>query len=75
MKPATSIAAEQSFAPAQYNLGVMYDNGDGVPQDEVEAMRWYRLAADQGFAAALIRKRGLYARLAKTQDLESETAA
>ena len=30
------------------NLGVMYDNGKGVPQDYQEAVRWYRLAAEQG---------------------------
>ena len=27
------LAAEQGHASAQYNLGVMYDNGDGVVQD------------------------------------------
>ena len=36
----------------QYNLGVMYTNGEGVPQDDVEAVKWYRLAADQGNAKA-----------------------
>jgi TPR repeat protein len=30
----------------------MYDNGDGVPKNAVEAVRWYRLAADQGVAQA-----------------------
>ncbi len=30
----------------------MYANGWGVPQDDAEATRWYRLAADQGLAAA-----------------------
>ncbi len=30
----------------------MYTNGDGVPEDNAEAGRWYRLAADQGLAAA-----------------------
>jgi TPR repeat protein len=33
---------------AQYNLGVLYDKGFGVPQDFAEAIRWYRAAADQG---------------------------
>ena len=37
---------------AQYNLGVMYDNGEGVPQDYKEAVKWYRLAAEQGNANA-----------------------
>ena len=44
--------AEQGNANAQYNLGVMYANGNGVPQDDVEAVKWYRLAADQGDADA-----------------------
>jgi len=30
----------------------MYDNGQGVPQDYAEAVKWYRLAADQGNANA-----------------------
>ncbi len=44
--------ASQGNAAAQYNLGVMYANGRGVPQDYVQAMKWYRLAADQGDAKA-----------------------
>ncbi len=30
----------------------MYDNGRGVPQDYQEALKWYRLAAEQGNAIA-----------------------
>ncbi len=30
-------------------LGMRYDEGDGVPQDYSEALRWYRLAAAQGY--------------------------
>ncbi len=37
---------------AQYNLGLMYDKGQGVPQDYAEAMKWYRKAAAQGDAKA-----------------------
>jgi hypothetical protein len=37
---------------AQYNLGVSYKNGNGVAKDDAEALRLYRLAADQGFAKA-----------------------
>jgi len=44
--------AEAGYASAQYNLGVMYDNGAGVVQDYAEAVRWYRLAAEQGNAKA-----------------------
>ena len=42
--------AEQGDADAQYNLGVMYDNGEGVPEDNAEAVKWYRMAAEQGHA-------------------------
>ena len=30
----------------------MYSNGQGVPQDYAEAVRWYLLAAEQGAASA-----------------------
>ena len=42
------LAAEQGDASAQFNLGVMYDNGEGVLKDDAEAVRLYRLAAEQG---------------------------
>lgn len=44
--------AEAGDAEAQYALGVIYDNGRGVPQDDGEAIKWYRLAAKQGIADA-----------------------
>ena len=37
---------------AQFSLGVAYGRGRGVPQDDAEAVGWYRLAADQGHARA-----------------------
>jgi TPR repeat protein len=40
--------AEQGNALAQFNLGVMYDKGDGVPQDYAAAVTWFRKAAAQG---------------------------
>jgi len=45
-------AAEQGDANAQNNVGAMYANGKGVPQDYAQAMRWYRKATEQGDAAA-----------------------
>ena len=44
--------AEQGFAAAQFNLGLMYSSGKGVPQDHAEAAKWYRRASDQGNAGA-----------------------
>ncbi len=40
--------AEQGHLYAQYNLGFMYDNGEGVTQDYKTAVKWYKLAAEQG---------------------------
>ena len=42
------LAAEQGDAQAQFNLGNMHSEGQGVPQDYGEAVKWYRRAADQG---------------------------
>ena len=44
--------AQQGNATAQFGLGVMYDQGRGVPQDYAKALKWYRLAAAQGDAGA-----------------------
>lgn len=44
--------AEQGNAPAQHNLGVMYEKGQGVAKDEAKAVQWYTKAAEQGTAAA-----------------------
>ena len=44
--------ADQGDASAQYNLGLMYAEGQGVPQDYAAAMSWYRKAAEQGNAGA-----------------------
>ena len=44
--------AAQGSTSAQYNVGLMYDKGEGVPQDYAEAVRWYKLAAAQGLADA-----------------------
>ena len=44
--------AEDGDADAQFNLGLMYDTGESVPQDYKEAMKWYSRAAEQGNARA-----------------------
>jgi len=43
---------EQGNAIAQYNLGVLYRKGRGMPQDDVQARKWYDKAAAQGHAKA-----------------------
>jgi formylglycine-generating enzyme required for sulfatase activity len=44
--------AEQGVVSAQARLGVMYAEGEGVPQDHAEAGKWLRKAAEQGYAEA-----------------------
>ena len=42
------MAAEQGLTNAQYNLGFMYNFGEGVPQNDAEAVKWYQKAVEQG---------------------------
>lgn len=44
--------AEQGDTEAQYDLGLMYANGEGVARDDEQAVRWFRSAAEQGDADA-----------------------
>ena len=75
-------SAEQGDATAQYNLALMYDNGRGVPQDYVQAHKWYNLAAarfatweaDIGANAAKSRDH-LTARMTPTQLAEAQKMA
>ena len=48
----TRQLAEQGVAEAQFNLGGMYEKGQGVRQDYAEAVKWYRQAAEQGYVKA-----------------------
>ena len=45
--------AEAGDPDAQYNLGILHDTGQGVPQDYREAARWYGMAGEQNHASAL----------------------
>ena len=45
-------AAEQGDATAQGQLGIMYEDGKGVAQDDKQAVAWFRKAAEQGDANA-----------------------
>ena len=54
-------AAEQEIAEAQFNLGIMYADGRGVPQNDAGAVRLFRMAAEQGFAEAQLNLGGMHA--------------
>ena len=42
------MLAEQGEVDAQYELGLRYRNGDGIPQDHAQAAKWIERAAEQG---------------------------
>ena len=46
------LLANQGNAAGQFSLGVIYSNGEGVPQDYKAAKEWYILAAKQEHAPA-----------------------
>jgi uncharacterized protein len=54
--------ADQGLAGAQFDLGFMYANGHGVPQNYEQALFWYREAADQGYAYAQDEVGSMYAK-------------
>ncbi len=53
--------AERGNASAQHNLSLLYDRGDGVPQNFEEALKWTKAAAEQGNHAAQLRLGMLHA--------------
>ena len=44
--------AEQGDADAQTLIGMMYNEGLGVPKNDAEAVKWFHKAAEQGIAQA-----------------------
>ncbi len=44
--------AEKGVVEAQYDLGLLYSIGKGVPRDYVSAHKWFNLAALRGMAEA-----------------------
>ena len=38
----------------------MYDNGQGLPQDDIQALKWYHLAAEQGHSDAQLNLGAMY---------------
>lgn len=42
------LAADKGDVRAQLNLGLLYDQGQGIEQDHTQAAKWYTRAADNG---------------------------
>tara|TARA_R110000868_G_scaffold133262_1_gene344773 strand:- start:539 stop:1045 length:507 start_codon:yes stop_codon:yes gene_type:complete len=56
--------AEAGDAEAQYFIGSYYKQGEGVPQDNAEAVKWFRLSSSQGdyisqFTLGVMYERGI----------------
>jgi len=46
------LSAESGDAASQYQLGRLYDEGDGIDENNEKAVEWYRKSAEQGYAKA-----------------------
>jgi len=46
--PELEELAEWGDAKAQFTLGVMHENGEGFPQDYIEAHKWYSFSEANG---------------------------
>ena len=60
--------AEQGNVSMQLLVGSIYDYGQGVPQDDTEAAKWYERAAMQGSAKGQYQLGSVYARSAQVKD-------
>jgi len=67
--------AEQGIARAQSNLGSMYEYGEGVPQDDVQAHMWLNLAAEQGHEDARTVRDGLAEKMTPAQLADAQWLA
>jgi uncharacterized protein len=68
-------AASQGHVSAQFNLGLMYDKGEGVPIDNVRAHMWLNLAAASGNAAAAKDRDALTKKMNNQQIAEAQKLA
>ena len=74
------LAANQGYAKAQYNLGVMYVIGEGVPKDNATTYMWWNIAASKGYPAArkkldILEKKMSPAQIAEAQRMTREWVA
>jgi TPR repeat protein len=53
--------ADEGDAAAQFNLGLLYYDGNGVPQDYREAARWFERSAQQGYTKSQLNLGAMYA--------------
>ncbi len=69
---AVKIDAEQGHAKAQLSLGFQYEQGVGVPEDDIQAYAWFSLASAQGYQDARDAKEILAGRMTRAQIAEAQ---
>ena len=67
--------ADKGNAGAQLVLGFMYELGQGVPQDYVQAHKWWNLAAAKGDADAVKNRDIVAAKMTPAQIAEAQKLA
>ena len=67
--------ADKGHAFAQFSLGIMYYNGQGVPQDYVHAHMWWNLAAAKGHANAIKNRDIIAGKMTPAQITEAQKLA
>ncbi|HWU76891.1 MAG TPA: sel1 repeat family protein [Rhodanobacter sp.] len=67
------VAASWAYKPAEFNLGVMYARGQGIPVDLPRAMAWMTLAAERNEPSYVKARELVRANLDADQLAESET--
>ncbi len=71
----SALRAELGDADAQYELGLAYSTGDGVPVDLIEAHKWFNLAAMAGDEAAKSWRHELASDMSRQEIAEAQRQA
>jgi Sel1 repeat len=66
------VSASWAYKPAEYNLGVMYALGQGVPADLPRAMAWMTLAAERGEKPYVAARELINAKLSNAQFTQAD---
>jgi TPR repeat protein len=65
-------AANQGWAVAEYDLGIFYSRGEGAPKNDIEAYKWFSLAAAQGFEGSATQRDLLARTMSRTEVVEGQ---
>jgi TPR repeat protein len=68
-------AAEQDYAQAQFSLGLIYVEGQGVTKDDAMAYKWFLLASEKGHQKAKLNMRNVEVTLTPDQRAEGQRMA